>query len=626
MRTLSPAEIRFRLKQEAANAWFFVRAPRLVAPTAPSPLVGLPSPAQVAQRLSKTEFVASLVDTADQILAGRYPLLGLTLELGQDFDWRRDQVSGITTAAKYFRRIPYLNFAAAGDHKVIWELSRHQHLVLLAQAYTCCGEQKYLDEIWRQLASWLQQNPFVRGINWASSLEVAFRALSWLWLQHLVGDKMPAELSRAFLQALNQHGCFLEQNLSVYFSPNTHLLGEAVALHALGRLLPEWPRAERWRGIGGDWTGRQLDFQVRADGSHFEQSSYYHVYALDMFLFHFALEKNLGGAVPAAARDKLRKMAAYLAALMGPRRALAFFGDDDGGRFFCPYGDKSQFGRASLATASYLLDSCLNSTCNTDADDEAEQAAWWLCAESKLTAALRQAPREQVFPDAGVTVATRSGAHLIFKHGGMGFGGAGHSHADLLSFTLCVGDEEILLDPGTFTYLSDPIARDWFRSTEAHNTARADGVNQAVPQNPFRWAAKPEVQAEGGWAATIRYGGVTHRREIAWTDPALLIVRDRFASIGAVTTDDHEMEQFWHMGVPIKMLSPVLFQLGARVRLHLNPGASVAWEEGGRTGWRSRGFLSKEPAATLCARLRSPFPAVITAAIDLEGRYDRWPL
>jgi len=37
----------------------------------------------------------------------------------------------------------------------------------------------------------------------------------------------------------------------VYFSPNTHLLGEAVALHALGVLFPDFSHAARWAEHGG---------------------------------------------------------------------------------------------------------------------------------------------------------------------------------------------------------------------------------------------------------------------------------------------------------------------------------------------------------------------------------------
>ena len=79
---------------------------------------------------------------------------------------------------------------------------------------------------------------------------------------------MPDALRARFLTALNRHGRYLELNLSVYFSPNTHLLGEAVALHALGVLFPSFPRAARWAETGGRiveagrWDGRSATMAV----------------------------------------------------------------------------------------------------------------------------------------------------------------------------------------------------------------------------------------------------------------------------------------------------------------------------------------------------------------------------
>src|SRR5207248_733894 len=137
---------------------------------------------------------------------------------------------------------------------------------------------------------------------------------------------------RRFLAGLYRHGVYLEQNLSVYFSPNTHLLGEAVALHALGILFPVFPRARKWTQTGDEIVREQMEFQVRQDGSHFEQSSYYHLYALDMFMFHYVLS----GGSPAFS-ERLLAMAKYLCALMGPSGRLPGIGDDDGGRFFHPY-------------------------------------------------------------------------------------------------------------------------------------------------------------------------------------------------------------------------------------------------------------------------------------------------
>jgi hypothetical protein len=243
----SPKEYAFRLRQEIRNVTLCAFPPTLRRDTPiPSPLPFLPAPAPIIERLRGTNFAADLIATADAILQHRFPLLGITVDTGPEIQWRRDYSRRIETGLQYFRRIPYLDATQSGDHKRIWELNRHQHLVLLAQAWLLTGHPPYLKEILAQLESWTAANPLQRGINWTSALEVAFRALSWIWLYHLAGKELPA----AFLELLYQHGRHLEPNLSHYFSPNTHLLGEAVALHALGLMfgVKSWERT----GVGDD--------------------------------------------------------------------------------------------------------------------------------------------------------------------------------------------------------------------------------------------------------------------------------------------------------------------------------------------------------------------------------------
>src|SRR5205807_1437892 len=83
------------------------------------------------------------------------------------------------------------------------------------------------------------------------------------------------------------------------FSPNTHLLGEAVALFFLGTLFPDLPHAARWKQRGWQVILEAARKQVRADGFYFEQSTYYHVYALDFFLHARILAALNGVAKPA---------------------------------------------------------------------------------------------------------------------------------------------------------------------------------------------------------------------------------------------------------------------------------------------------------------------------------------
>jgi hypothetical protein len=99
--------------------------------------------------------------------------------------------------------------------------------------------------------------------------------------------------------------------LSVYFSPNTHLIGEAVGLHALGALFPFFPGARDWVERGARIVDEQMTTQVKPDGSLFEQSSYYHIYAVDFFLPHMLLHP-----VFADYKAGLRRMAEYARSLL----------------------------------------------------------------------------------------------------------------------------------------------------------------------------------------------------------------------------------------------------------------------------------------------------------------------
>jgi len=531
----SAAEIAFRVRQEIANIRLWAQPPEFSLDPEFAPQIPLPDAAEVARALAGSAFAQQVVALAAEIRSHRFPIFGSTLDTGPEIRWRRDYRSGIETPLDYFRFVPYLDAARAGDHKLIWELNRHQHLVVLAQAYLFTGDGGNLSEICNQLESWLDQNPFARGINWASGLEVAFRALSWIWIHHLAGKKIPANLRTRWLGELFRHGCFLENNLSIYFSPNTHLLGEALVLHALGLFFAGTARAANWEQLGARIMREQMERQVREDGSHVEQSTYYHVYALDMFQLHAILAKP-GHAY----REKLGRMADYLYALAGPLRKLAFIGDDDGGRLFHPYGCREEFVRATLATAGF--------TCR--AHDLHSQKHWWLgCQAAGQRPA---ADSSRFFPGARVAVMISGQNQVIVNAGAFGHRGAGHSHAGALSIVIRAGEEEILIDPGTYSYTAEPEWRDWFRSTEAHNTVRIDGMNQGTAAGPFRWKNRPEVRVVS-WTssadmdlleAECGYSGFTHRRRIEFRKPGLLLVVDKvFGPPG-----EHDVEQLWHLG------------------------------------------------------------------------------
>jgi hypothetical protein len=207
-----------------------------------------------------------------------------------------------------------------------------------------------------QASHWQTQNPYPIGMNWASSLEVAFRTLSWIWAYFLLRDSEPfiPALRRDWLRQMSVSGRHIETYISTYFSPNTHLLGEALALFFLGVLFPQLSSAVRWRERGWDILLQESARQVRPDGFYFEQSTYYHVYALDMLLHARILAAANGVEIPVAFDERLRQM---LDALMVLCRAglPATMGDDDGGRLFDPRRNHAHHLLDPLSTGAALF-------------------------------------------------------------------------------------------------------------------------------------------------------------------------------------------------------------------------------------------------------------------------------
>ena len=466
---MSPAELSTRAQQAYSKRWgkppFCQKNP--FSSSAPA----FPDPPPL-----------SSLAPAEKICQHRFDLLGYQdLDFGTPIDWHLDPVHGKRAPRKTWYQIPFLDFDLIGDHKIIWELNRHQHLVTLAQAWQSTQDGRFRAEILAQWTHWQRENPYPIGINWASTLEVAFRALSWLWVRHFLGD-----FHDDLLRALYLHGWYIERFLSTYFSPNTHLLGEGVALFSIGLLCPQIADAPRWQARGWKIVLQQAETQVCPDGFHFEQSVYYHIYALDFFQFARTLAAKNALAIPPSFDRTIEKMSDALAALSQAGRPPNF-GDDDGGRV-------------------------IGSPPRPLAPSPARSVA---------------------LPSAGIYTMTSPPSQLFIDAGPQGALTAGHGHADALSIQLITNGRPVLIDPGTFCYVCPE--RERFRGTAAHNTLQVDGRDQAQPHGPFAWTCMPETTVDR-WhigetfdffaAHHNGYHPVIHHRWVFGLKPKFWLVRD----------------------------------------------------------------------------------------------------
>jgi hypothetical protein len=562
----------------------------------------------------------------DAILAGRADLLGYrNLCVASrpdgtgDINWLHEPVNRRTARDGHWSEVPYLS-PECGDHKVIWELNRHQQWPMLGRAWCLTGDSRYRDGFIDQLHGWMTQNPPERGINWASMLELALRSLSWVWSLHLFAQPQEPGASAAeapwtidLLLGLDRQLSLVEHNLSTFFSPNTHLLGEALGLYVAGRSLPELRRASAWSQIGRQVLLDEMDRQIHADGGHVELSLHYHRYTLDFYLLALSIAR-LTHDTHAAARfaDGVLRLARFAQAMADGHAVLPRIGDDDGGMLFPMCGSDAADVGESLSLAAVLLDR------PELGDGRTHESVAWMTGRVQPAMAGTPAVSTALTASGYIVSRNRRGDHLVMDVGPLGFKNGGHAHADALSLTLSVAGTPLLIDPGTFCYTVDPEARDRFRCTPYHNTVTVDHRSQSQPAGPFHWssAARSTLAA---WRSNAAfdfveathdgYAPVIHTRQLL-SRPGCWIVVDWLHGDTRAHAAAH-----WHLDPQWATLhaAPGVVRAdhpsGARVwvlALHAAIEIVRGSEDGDALGWCAPVYGRRLPTTALRLSSRSP--------------------
>jgi hypothetical protein len=335
----------------------------------------------------------------------------------------------------------------------------------------------------------------------------------------------------------------------------------------------------------------------------------------------------------------------YLASVMDVGGHVPMIGDSDDGFAvrlsqdpeFCPYrslfaAGALLFRRGDLKRKARMLDDKTRWLFGAGADASFAD----LDSDSGRPFLPRRAFTDGGYYVLGSDFDTDREIRLVADAGPLGYGAiAAHAHADALAITLSVGGQEILVDPGTFTYQGQREWRDYFRGTAAHNTVRIDGRDQSESGGDFlwlrkanagcsRWLASSDSDEFEGWHdgySRLR-DPVVHRRRI------VLDKRARRFSITdlLLARGTHVVEIFFHCSEFCAITPrPFGFDLHharlprpIQVVLPREPGADVEILKGSVapiSGWISRTFDCKCPSPTIVWRARIRGGARLTTEI-----------
>jgi len=494
------------------------------------------------------------LERARDVERGLLPVYGRRVPAGKAgaLDWQRDFLNGgsFDAAAPSSRVLPVPGL----DPKAAWALARGDGWVALAcGAALDPGSDAFPRALSASVSDFVDRNPFLRGVHWASAMEAGLRAFNLLlalWVSSIRGPPDPSlsfSAARLFVSSGRFIRAHLEDDGAV---PNNHLTCDLLGLLSCAEALPEWPEARRWRQEALAGLRRAAAEQVLPDGLSFEGSLPYHRFSLEVFaaaaLLAHRARHGLGRPYAAALRSMFRATRA-LTARCGE---LPQIGDNDSGSALAVRlrGPTEAAHLLPLGAALFQDPSLL---VKKGASDAAEVA--WLLGPRALDFVRRSrpgpSPPSAAFGAGGFHAVRRGSLEAFVSCGPSGQRGiGGHSHNDKLSLELFVGGHRTVCDPGMPVYGRDPALRDRFRSTAAHATVVVDGLEQC-PIPPGRLFALPDRadarllllercaaadHLAGEHAGYARRCRVVHRRDVFVAESGALVL-DRLSGAGGHT-------------------------------------------------------------------------------------------
>jgi hypothetical protein len=645
---MSPGEVAWRVRDQILKAVWSARQvrPGQLAVTQPRPAGERGFTAVLPDGTSDlvpAEARTAILEAADRLMRGEWEVLGVARDDLVAPDWFRDPVTGRRSdPGRYAFRIDHRAEEQVGNVKQVWEISRLQHVTLLAMAWYLSHDERYARRVAEQLRFWWRENPFLSGVHWTSGIELGLRLISFVWIRRLLADWPDAaglfEDDGLAIRQIRWHQQYLAAFRSRGSSANNHVIAEAAGQLVASCAFGWFQQSPRWRRNAARLLESELARNTFPSGVGRELASDYHGFVAELGFLAAVEAEAAGHPLGEATWQRLCAMADSAAALADQRLRPPRQGDSDEGHALVI----DALARGQWPSLLALADALVG------------RLGWWPRpgpdAASTIIGALvpgrrdvpgRSAERPYRFADAGITLLRADGNKLpeIWcrcdggPHGFLGI--AAHAHADALSVEVRYGGVDILADPGTYCYHGEPAWRAYFRSTLAHNTVEVGRRSSSAAGGPFLWsrhatARETEVVDEGDFASwTASHDGYAVLDPPARHQRSVLLDRaSRIIDIvDEIDTGGHDIRLAFHLGPDVQAeLSDTRALLGwpaaatpGMALLELSPVLRWTLHRGETDpilGWYSPGFGQRVPAWTLLGRGRSVPGVPLTTRLE----------
>ena len=427
------------------------------------------------------------------------------------------------------------------DPEFIYAFNRMRFWICLGQAYALTGDEKYAKCFTKQLMHWIRTVPFSPESKAWRTIETGIRMEHWCKaIQYFRSSPyLTDEVIDAFVASVTEHAEYI---MSVWNSYNLLSNWGILANHGLfvaSLVLPQSARTEAWRKTAIERLVQEAEIQIYDDGVHWEQSAMYHNEVLHCMLDVVLLAKRLSVALPESFVERIHKAALYSALMQKPDGSEPMSGDSD---------DIDQ--RDLTEKSAYIFS---DPVIRGFGEDHMTFDALWDCgsdAAAEYEEMDIKTPSAKLFsfPDSGHVVYRSAGTYLSFKDGPIG---AGHSHADQTHIDLCIDGEDVLIDPGRYTYV-DKSDRYEFKDSHAHNIVTIDGADSYTKKDSWEYSKMSESYGlkwkekngmafiKGGHLGYIFSSSFVSRKVVVLDEKTIAVIDECYGR------GEHSAQCYWH--------------------------------------------------------------------------------
>lgn len=482
----------FRYKRVASIFLYIIRSKSINEKTVD--FIGLSLTTDYLPESLKT----SIIIEADKILDGYIDCFGLRYL--KKINWNTDFISGHEwKSGSFYYTYKLYDFRKQIDVKIPWELSRFQHVIMLAKAFLLTNDLKYVHRIEDDILSWIESNPFMKSINWVCSMDIGIRAVNWIIAIELCRDYF--QQSPYFSKIVNNlymHGKFIyTNNEKNYFNySSNHYYTNLASLIFLGSFFSLEKEGKKWFSAGKFEFFRETELQFYSDGVNYELSTNYHRLCTEILAvtYIFLVKKN--AEIPIAVRNVLYKSLFFIKCAIDKEGVLPMLGDVDDGRFLI----MGKYLNWERMNCNYLLaigHSVFNDNqFRVEKIEEYEYVSiimndaemYQLAGEKNVNL------QSELFSCSNLAILKSGNSSVLIKFSNFGTyeDNAWHTHNDILSFDLNLMGERLIVDPGNYCYSRNIRMRNFFRSTKSHNTIYINNSEQNFFNNSVDYLWKME--------------------------------------------------------------------------------------------------------------------------------------